>query len=65
MDKSESLPTHYVLRGMRGLKNESVVQLEQIRTIDKSRLKKYIGEVDKSTLMNIDTVLLISLGIEH
>ena len=65
MDKNESLPTHYVLQGMRGLKNESVVQLEQIRTIDKSRLKKYIGEVDKSTLMNIDTVLLISLGIEH
>ena len=63
MDKSESLPTHYVLRGMRGLKNTSVVQLEQIRTIDKSRLKKYIGKVDDSTLAKIDSRLLISFGI--
>ena len=63
MDKSESLPTHYVLRGMRGLENESVVQLEQIRTIDKSRLKKYIGKVDDFTLAKIDARLLISFGI--
>ncbi len=64
MDKSESLPTHYVLQGMRGLKNESVVQLEQLRTIDKIRLKKYIGEVDENVLSEIDSALLLSLGIQ-
>ena len=63
MDKSESLPTHYVLRGMHGLKNESVVQLEQIRTIDKSRLRKYIGRVDETTLSGIDDAIRLSLGM--
>jgi len=63
MDGSKHLPTHYVLRNMCELKNESVIQLEQIRTIDKSRLKKYIGEVDESTLSGIEDTIRLSLGM--
>ena len=63
VDESKGLPTHYVLRNMRELKNESVVQLEQIKTIDKSRLKKYVGEVDELTLHEIDEVIRLSLGV--
>jgi len=38
--------------------------LEQIRTIDKSRLGKYIGKLDEKYMKGIDRALLISVGIE-
>ena len=41
----------------------SVVMLEQIRTIDKSRLKNYIGHLNKDDMENINKTLLCSLGI--
>ena len=43
----------------------SVVMLEQIRTIDKKRLKKYIGHLNAVDMNNIDETLLQSLGISR
>ncbi len=48
-----SLPTHVTIKGY-GLKKESIVLLEQIRTIDKCRLKGYIGHVDELMMRKID-----------
>ena len=50
------LPTHIELQ------KDSVVLLEQIRTIDKSRIKEKIGELPPEIMQNIDNALLISLG---
>ena len=57
------LPTHVEVReGDFGLAKTSVILLEQIRTLDKRRLKEKIGSIDKITLDKIDRALLISLG---
>ena len=47
-----------------GLYRDSMVELEQIRTIDKSRVEYYIGKISRETMMRIDEVVTISLGID-
>jgi len=60
------LPTHIELSASSyGLKTNSVVLLEQIRTLDKRRLKERIGELNKSTMELIDNALAISLGVKN
>ena len=63
--KRKKLPTHYMLPAMRGLSIPSVVLLEQLRTIDKSRLQTYIGTLDEITMRGIDRALAVSIGIDH
>ena len=59
------LPTHIELTDLNcGLGKISVVLLEQVRTIDRSRLKEFIGQLDRSHLQDIDKALLISFGID-
>ncbi len=59
------LPTHIELDSEEfGLKADSVVLAEQIRTIDKSRLKEKIGHIDNDYIMNrIDNALGVSFGL--
>ena len=64
LDKAR-LPTHvFVDGGSCGLLRDSVVLLEQIRTIDKSRLLGRIGRIDGDALAEIDRGLKISLGLD-
>ena len=62
------LPTHIEIKGdssSLGLKNNSVILTEQIRTIDKSRLKEKIGHIDDELVMNkINNALGVSFGLE-
>lgn len=62
--KKAQLPTHYMLPAMRGLNIPSVVLLEQLRTIDKSRLQTYIGTLDEITMRRIDRAIAVSMGLE-
>ncbi len=58
------LPTHIELSAVSyGLLRDSVVLLEQIRTLDKRRLKTRIGELDKSVMEKVNVALAISLGV--
>ena len=60
------LPTHIELAARQyGLPKDSVVLLEQIRTLDKSRLGVRIGEVDAKTLEEVDRALKVSLGVKN
>ncbi|MDR0855459.1 MAG: type II toxin-antitoxin system PemK/MazF family toxin [Christensenellaceae bacterium] len=56
------LPTHIELAQNAGLPKDSVILLEQIRTIDKARLHERIGEVNVDTMQKVNNALLISLG---
>lgn len=56
--------THFLLKREGGLYRDSMVELEQIRTIDKSRVEYYIGKISRQTMMRIDEVVTISLGID-
>lgn len=59
-----ALPTHVAIITS-GLKTESTVLLEQIRTIDKARLGEYIGRLDSKTLATVDRAIVVSLGIKY
>ena len=57
------LPTHIELPcNSYGLQKDSVILLEQIRTLDKRRLKERIGELNENTMTRVDKAILISLG---
>lgn len=58
------LPTHIELQSSKyPLSKDSVVLLEQLRTLDKLRLKEKIGTLDQTAMRKIDIALMISLGI--
>ena len=60
------LPTHIELsKDKYNLTKDSVVLLEQIRTLDKRRLKEKISSIDSSTMNQIDVAMMISLGITN
>lgn len=56
------LPTHIELSKAIGLPKDSVVLLEQIRTIDKTRLQDKIGELNPDTMKKVNGALMVSLG---
>ena len=56
------LPTHIELPPSFGLAKERVILLEQIRTLDKRRLKERIGELPPATMLRVNRAILISLG---
>ena len=56
--------THVCVRRMRGgLKQDSTVLAEQIRTIDRNRLKEYIGHLDSGQMAGIEQAMVTSLGL--
>lgn len=62
-EKTE-LPTHVNIT-VEGLNYKSLILLEQIRTIDKSRIREFIGVLDITTMTRVDRAIIISLGISH
>ena len=58
------LPTHIDVYAARaGLARDSVVLLEQVRTLDKRRLKEKMGHLDEDIMTEIDNAIAISLGL--
>ena len=60
-----SLPTHILLENVPGLAPTSLLLLEQLRTIDRKRLRGYIGRISKEKMLEVDTALAISMGIGY
>ena len=57
------LPTQIEIRsGQFGLPKDSVILLEQLRTLDKRRLREKLGALDRDTQRKVDKAILISLG---
>lgn len=64
--KNRWLPTHVLLPiSTEGLRRDSIVLLEQVRTIDRTRLVGYIGRLDKTVMEAVDVALAISIGIKE
>ncbi len=58
-----NLPTHIIVNDCEFLEKDSIILLEQIRTLDKQRLQEYIGTFDRRLLLSVDNALAISIGI--
>ena len=62
-DKSR-LPTHISINADRcGFAKDSIVLLEQVRTLDKQRLKERMGELDEGAMNKVDNALSVSFGL--
>ena len=58
------LPTHIdVFADRAGLARDSIVLLEQLRTLDKRRLKEKMGHLDEAVMRDIDNAIAVSLGL--
>lgn len=64
-DKSK-LPTHIdVYAEKYGLARDSVILLEQIRTLDKKRLKEKMGHLDDAVMSRVNNAITVSFGLEE
>lgn len=62
--KKAKLPTHIELSAVQyGLERDSVILLEQLRTIDKRRLKERLAHLDDDTMARVNQGLTISIGL--
>ena len=60
------LPTHIEVSGRSvGLTRNSVILLEQVRTIDKRRLREHMGHLDDSHMALVDDAIAVSLGLRY
>lgn len=61
------LPTHIDLPVDQscGLSRDSVVLLEQVRTLDKKRLRERMGHVEETVMTKVDTAIAVSFGLPH
>lgn len=58
------LPTHIGVEAYgSGLAKDSVILLEQVRTLDKTRLKEKIGHATEELMSRVDSALLVSFGL--
>ena len=58
------LPTHIELSARSyGLSRDSVILLEQIRTLDKSRLRERMGQLDAPTMDRVNNAIAVSFGL--
>ena len=63
-DKTK-LPTHITVEAENcGLAKDSIVLLEQVRTIDKKRLKEKMGSLDNAAMNKVDKALTVSFGLD-
>ena len=59
------LPTHIRLQAVgSGLAKDSIVLLEQIRTLDKQRLRERMGRLDEVSMNRVDQALQVSFGLD-
>ena len=63
VDAKAKQPTHCFIGAEYGLELPSVILLEQIRTLDKQRLEKYVGRLSKKHLNDLNHALAISVGL--
>lgn len=65
-NEKHQIPTHIWIGGqIYGLYQDSMIMLEQIRTLDRKRLRDYIGCLDKETMQAVDRGLTVSLGMKR
>lgn len=59
------LKDNILLENVPGLAPTSLLLLEQLRTIDRKRLRGYIGRISKEKMLEVDAALAISIGIGY
>lgn len=62
--RDQMLPTHILIKQFEKIRPNSIIMAEQIRTIDKTRLKGFIAMIDEDQMREVEKALLISLKLK-
>ena len=62
--KKLNMPTHLLIGPRFGLPEKSVVLFEQLTTIDRKRLERYVGTLDRNTMLKANKAMKVSLGLD-
>ena len=62
--KRLDLPTHVLLENVRGLNATSMAVIEQPKPIDKQRIRRYLGKINKEQMKAVEAAMLIEFGME-
>ena len=62
--KRLDLPTHVLLENVRGLNATSMAVIEQPKPIDKQRIRRYLGKINKDQMKAVEAAMLIEFGME-
>ena len=65
ISKKKHQPTHVTLDGIEGMDGKSQFQLETIYTVDKRRLRQYVGKLTDTQMDKIDAALRVSLYLSE
>ena len=63
-EKKKKQPTHVLVDSNPAFEEPSMILLEQIFTIDKSRIERFMGYASKAEMLRIDMALLVSLALD-
>lgn len=63
--KMNKTPTHCYIGRNGGLFKNSIVLLEQLSTVDKFRLERYVGHLSNNSINRINKALAVSVGLKH
>ena len=61
--KDKVLPTHILIKQFDKIRHDSIVLLEQIRVLDKARLKGYLGMLEEEQMKEVEEAIIISFGL--
>lgn len=61
--KTDKLPTHILIKQFNKIRHNSIILLEQIRAIDKSRLKGFVELLNEEQMLEVDVALIKTLDI--
>ena len=62
--KRLDLPTHVLLENVPGLKATSMAEIEQPKSVDKQRVRRYLGKISKEQMKAVEAAMLIEFGME-
>ena len=61
-----NLPTHIAVNAQgSGLIKDSIILLEQVRTLDNKRLREKMGHVEENVMEKVDLAIAVSFGLPH
>ena len=63
--KGKKNPTHVKVKQFNKLRHDSIISLEQIRTIDKRKIKGYVDMLNKSQMKDVEKALILSFGFSN
>lgn len=65
VENKMGLPTHVVIKAFEKIRCDSIALVEQVRVVDKQRLRSFLGRLPSNQLMEVDKSLIVVFGMKE